>query len=180
MSNKTETAVYIDVVIPVRSYLKKFIASHASVDPFIVSLTRCHFSCIFMEPLMKNRPKAAFKDQIHLNDSLTLRMRPSVMNEKKFWWNSEVVMSIDYRLKSLFDQQLIDFINIANEKHGDMKQNIFSFMEYYQLTDDDVKWDTLWKMYYRARSFSTEHRQKKMETIIHQQLLLFPEMNANQ
>lgn len=174
MSKTTNDPMSIDVRIPIRSYLKKFVASHANVEPFTVSLTRCHFSCIFIEPLEKTQPKAGFKDKDLLNDSLTLKMGPSVMRENRFWWTPEIIMSIDYRLKAMFDQQLIDFITIANRKRGDIKQSIFDFMDYYGITDDDVKWDTLVKMYYRARYSSTESRRQKMEEVIAQHTIQFP------
>lgn len=159
--------LFIDVTIPVRKYLKKFIASHSSVEPYFeLKLTRCHFSALFLEPLLKTRPQASLKEKDHLNDELVLRMGPSVIREKKFWFTEETIMSVDYRLKAMFDQQLIDHVTMSNEKIGDIKVSILGFMNYYDITEDDIPWDTLTKMYYRARYSGSQQRQEKVQKVV--------------
>lgn len=159
--------LFIDVRIPIRKYLKKFVSSHAPVDPFFeIKLTRCHFSAVFIEPLKKNRPQAGTKDKDHLDDELILRMGSSVMREAKFWFSEETIMSIDYRLKSMFDQQLIDHVTMSNKNKGDIKISILEFMNYYSITEDDVSWDALTKMYYRARYSGSKERQEKVQKVV--------------
>lgn len=165
--------LYVDVKIRIRPYLKKWISSNREVEPyFTVSPTKCHFSALFLEPLKKDMIKVSEGDHKFLTSDFTLRMSPSVMREGKFWWDANTVLLIDKRLKAMFDQQLVDFINIANQQKGDIKESIYAFMEYYDLTDDDIHWDTLVKMYYRARFNVPTTKKEKIEEV-YQQLQLF-------
>lgn len=164
--------MYVDVEIPIRGYLKKFISVSKDTEPFQIQLTKCHYSAIILEPLKKSFVKVGTSEFKNLEDRLKIRMTSSVMKESKFWFDVETIMCIDNRLKSMFDQQLIDFITISIKKKGDIKESIFSFMEYYNLTDDDIKWDTLCKMYYRARYYVPESKKEKMQKVIDQQLAL--------
>jgi len=164
--------VFVDVDIPIRGYLKKFISVSKDTEPFIVQLSKCHFSAIIYEPLKKPYVKVGISEFKNLDARLKVRMNSTVMRESKFWFDVETIMCIDSRLKAMFDQQLIDFITIMQKKKGDIKESIFAFMEYYNLSDDDIKWDTLVKMYYRARYHVPEQKQAKMEKVIAHQLAL--------
>lgn len=166
-------SIFVDVIIPVRPYLKKYVAHYAGAEPFHIKLTKCHVSAIFMEALKKERVKCGTKEKKHLSDQLTLRMSSTVMREAKFWWDEETIMIIDHRLKSMFDQQLIDYITMRNQSKGDIKQSIADFMEYYQMTEDDISMDTLIKMYYRARFGVPSVKREKMEQVMQLNLDLF-------
>lgn len=95
------------------------------------------------------------------------------MREAKFWWDEETIMIIDHRLKSMFDQQLIDYITIRNQVKGDIKQSIMDFMAYYDMTEDDIAVETLIKMYYRARYGVPSQKREKMEQVMQLNLNLF-------
>lgn len=165
--------MYVDVRIPIRPYLKKFIASNKDVEPFNVSLTKCHFSALFLEPLKKDVIKVGETEHKYLTDSINLRMSSTVMREGKFWWDHRTVLLIDKRLKAMFDQQLVDYINMANQQKGDIKDSINCFMDYYNLSEDDISWETLFKMYYRARFYVPPAKKDKIEKIYQAQLALF-------
>jgi hypothetical protein len=62
---------------------------------------------------------------------------------------------------------------MTNIEKGDIKDNIIKFMQYYDLTDDDIAWDTLIKMYYRARFYVPAEKSAKMSKIMETQLSLF-------
>jgi hypothetical protein len=164
--------IFVDINIPIRPYLKKWIASNKDVEPFIISLTRCHFSAIILEPLKKNRVKTATGEKKFLTTSICCRMSSTVMRESKFWFDEDTIMIIDKRLKAMFDQQLIDFITITNKEKGDIKDSILIFMDYYDLSEDDISWETLVKMYYRARYYVPPEKVEKINQIKKQQLEL--------
>lgn len=164
--------LFVDINIPIRPYLKKWIASNKDVEPFVVSLTRCHFSAIILEPLKKNMVKVGTSEKKYLTDSLCCRMTSTVMRESKFWFDQETIMSIDKRLKAMFDQQLIDMVTMTNAKKGDIKESIITFMDFYNLTEDDISWETLVKMYWRSRTYVPPAKVEKINKIEQQQLEL--------
>jgi len=166
-------SIYIDVKIPIRPYLKKFISHYAESEPFQIRLTRCHISAIMMEALKKDRVKCGTKEKKHLSDWLTIRQSSTVMREAKFWWDEETILIIDHRLKSLFDQQLIDYITICNQAKGDIKKSIIDFMNYYEMSEDDISVETLIKMYYRARYAVPSQKREKIEQVMQLNLNLF-------
>lgn len=100
-------------------------------------------------------------------------MSSSVMNEKKFWLTSETPLIIDKRLKAMFDQQLVDFITMTNKQKGDIKDSIICFMEYYDLSEDEISWETLVKMYYRARYYVPPAKKEQIEAIQQLEMNLF-------
>lgn len=166
--------LFVDVDIAIRPYLKKWISSNKQVEPcFHVSLTKCHFSALFLEPLKKNVQKVGTGEHKFLTERLKLRMSSTVMNEGKFWCDARTVLLIDKRLKAMFDQQLVDFITMTNKQKGDIKESINCFMEYYDLSEDDISWETLVKMYYRARFYLPPAKQTRIEQVRQLELLLF-------
>lgn len=166
-------SLFVDVSIPIRPYLKKWISSNKEVEPFNISLTKCHFSAILLEPLQKERIKVGSSEHKFLTDKLCCRMSSSVMNEKKFWLTSETPLIIDKRLKAMFDQQLVDFITMTNKQKGDIKDSIICFMEYYDLSEDEISWETLVKMYYRARYYVPPAKKEQIEAIQQLEMNLF-------
>lgn len=167
----------ITVTIPIRSYLKKFIAGSREVEPFRISHKRCHFSAVILEPLSKEeiklKDKNIFLDKLRWNDSLLCCFDAETLREKKFWISSESAISIDFRLKEMFDQQLIDFININHKKGVTIEDNILKFLDYFDITDDDLTLETAQKMYYRARYPKQSKSLKKSKEVIQAQKTLF-------
>jgi hypothetical protein len=73
----------------------------------------------------------------------------------------------------MFDQQLVDFITMTNKQKGDIKDSIICFMEYYDLSEDEISWETLVKMYYRARHYVPPAKKERIEAIQQLELNLF-------
>lgn len=163
----------ITVKIPIRSYLKKFIAGSNSVEPFKISVKRCHFSAILLEPLQKEKIKLPEVEKIRWNEELLCSFDSETLKEKKFWISFEAINLIDFRLKALFDQSLIDFININHKRGTTIEDNILKFLEYYQISEDDLSVETAQKMYYRARYPQHVISAKKRKEVIDSQPKLF-------
>lgn len=163
----------ITVKIPIRSYLKKYIAASCPVNPFKISLKRCHFSAIILEPLQKEKVIVKEIEKIRWNEELLCCFDSDSLREKKFWISAEAMNSIDFRLKSLFDQSIIDFININHVKGTTIESNILKFLDYYQITEEDLSLETAQKMYYRARYPKYVISAKRKKEIIDSQPKLF-------
>lgn len=165
---------HIDLIIPIRSYLKKFISYEVEVEPaFTLSLSRCPYSAIILEPIKKSYVKTNLKDFKNLDDELRIRMTPSVMKENKYTIDDHTVMSIDNRLKALFDHQLCAHVTMLRSERGDIKDRILNFMDFYGITEDDLKYETVIKMYYRARYGVPSQKQERMDEVISYQTSLF-------
>ncbi len=163
----------ITVKIPIRSYLKKFIAGSNNVEPFKVSNKRCHFSAIILEPLQKEKVKVPEVEKIRWNDELICTFDTETLKEKKFWISIEAMNSIDFRLKSVFDQALCDFISINHKRGTTIEDNIEMFLDFYEISEDDLSVETAQKMYYRARYPQHSISAKRQKEVIESQLKLF-------
>lgn len=162
----------IKLVFPIRSYLKKFIGKYTCVEPFQITAKKCHFSAIILEPLSKKIVVIEKCDKKRLNAELHCTFDSVTDHEKKFWVSSAAIISIDWRLKELFDQQLIDFVTMNHSKQSTIDDNILRFLEYYDITEDDLTLDAAKKMYYRARTYVPKEKSEKINKVISQQMKL--------
>jgi hypothetical protein len=162
--------MHLEVKIPIKTYLKKFIARTHSVEPFVVSKGKCHFSSIIMDPIKKEFKKDTLKidEEIYTNLSVMIPL-----TENRFGIDQETVLRINQRLKSMFDQQISDMVSMTNKKKGDIFESVKKFTDYYDITEDDLKFETVIKMYFRAR-YPTESKKLVTEEMKRvEQLTLF-------
>src|SRR3989338_9312030 len=97
--------MHFDVVIPIRSYLKKFISYQSPVDPYFeLRPLRCHISAIIFESVKNGYQRTKYNPGPLLNDKLTFRMNSSAQKYNRFFIDDQLVGRIDKRLKSMFDQ----------------------------------------------------------------------------
>jgi hypothetical protein len=160
----------IEVKIPIKAYLKKFISKNHPVEPFIISTGKCHLSALILDPIKKDFSKPTLKVDKEVYTDLRIIV-PT--NSNKFWFDEETVLRINQRLKSLFDQQLCDMVSITNERKGDIFKRVKEFTDYYNITEDELKFETIVKMYYRARYPEEREKLIKEEMIRYEQLSLF-------
>lgn len=159
-----------EISIPIRPYLKKFVASYADVEPFNLSLTRCHVSGLILESLKKDYKRVDLKDKKALTDRLRFTMSSETQKKKRFWMDERTVEILDYRLRAMFNQQLCDFITISQEERGDIKKSALKFLAFYKIPEDDLQWETVAKMYYRARHEAPSTKKQKMEAVMQMEL----------
>lgn len=167
------TSYAIKIELPIRSYLKKFIAASNEIEPFHIQNKRCHFSALILEPLGRESIVFADKERVRLNDMLNCIYYSDQLAKKKLNLSHEGILLTDFRLKELFDQQLIDFININHSKSFTIQQSIQKFLDYYKINEDDLSNDTALKMYYRARYPQNSISNKKQKEVIEAQLTIF-------
>lgn len=87
-------------------------------------------------------------------------MTATAAKHNRFLIDQETVVQIDGRLRDLFFQTLFNFVTMQYEVKGDYYNGIHKFMNFYDINDDDIKFETLVKDYYRER-----HPQTKIEKI---------------
>lgn len=164
----------LKIEIPIKTYLKKFIAKNHCVEPFKISTGKCHISAILLEPLKKEGSiKATLRGDDTKYEYLECLMPE---NDSRFFFDNSTVLRINKRLDAMFDQQLCDMVSITNERKGDIFMRVKQFTDFYKISEDDLKFETVIKMYYRARypqnSFERE-KNIKIELMRNQQLSFF-------
>lgn len=162
-----------EITIPIRGYLKRFIASNNEIQPFQLKMTKCAISGLILESTKKDYKRSEDFTTKELNEKFTFTMSAELQKKNRFWMDERMVKIFDSRLKNMFDQQLIDFVTIQNEKIGDIKTAILQFMDYHGISEDDLAWETVCKMYYRARHGVPSIKKEKMQKAIDAQLHLF-------
>lgn len=139
----------LTVTIPLKTYLIKFIAKNHSIDPFILSKGKCHISSLILDPLKKEGSiRPPLKPEIG-NYADLVCLIPN--GDTRYFFDQSSVLRINQRLDSMFDQQLCDMVSITNERKGDINQRIQQFVDFYNISEDDLAMPTIIKMYYRAR-----------------------------
>lgn len=163
----------LEVQIPIKTYLIKFLAKNNEIEPFLASTGKCHFSSIILDPLKKD----FVKDDLKLDEGKYQNLRVSLpLGENRFWFDKTSILRINQRLQSMFNQQLCDMVSITNERKGDIFFRVQQFCDYFQIGEDDLKFDAVIKMYYRARYGSNKNEMNhliKLEQSRNQQLSLF-------
>jgi hypothetical protein len=162
--------MHITVEIPIKGYLKKFIAKDHEVEPFKISLGKCHFSSIILDPIKRDYSKFHLLEKEGKYEMMKILVP---FPEKKFTVDQETVLRINQRLKEMFDQQLSHMVTMCNERKGDIYNQVQRFVDFYGITDDDLDFYTVVKMYYRRRHPSESKRMIKEEMERYQQLALF-------
>ena len=160
----------IDVTIPIRPYLKKFLSKNARVDPyFTLSLYGCHVSAIIFECFKEDWAKVSHESDRYMTDKLSIHMPTTVTRYKRFYVDDALVYTIDKRLKSMFDQQLMDYSIISHGITGKLKQSMITFLDFYGINEDDVSLEALYRYFYRTRK-----KQNSGELIREPRTLLMP------
>jgi hypothetical protein len=164
----------LTVEIPLKCYLLKFIAKNHDINPFKLSTGKCHLSSIILDPLKK---EGSIKPPLRGDDTKYVNLICSIpLGEQRFFFDESSILRINQRLDSMFDQQLCDMVSITNERKGDIFARVKQFTDYYNIGEDDLKFETVIKMYYRARypRNSVERETNiKIELMRNQQLSFF-------
>jgi len=90
-----------------------------------------------------------------IRDSLSTELRviipPDLAKENRFCLDARTVVHIDKVLDSLFNDFFLLYMDDNCKEKGDIKNSIYKFRDNYNLTEDDIQFETLKKIHYRAR-----------------------------
>jgi hypothetical protein len=170
-SSAPKSENYITVLIPIKTYLVKFIGKFKEIEPFYVKKNNCHISAIILDQVKKyySKNRLSFHEDKYTNFECKIPL-----SENRFTVDQETVLRINQNLDHMFDQQLIDMVSMSQEKRGDILESIQIFLKYYELEEDDLAVPTCVKMYYRARYPRDESDKKIKEDVRRwEQLQLF-------
>lgn len=139
------------ITIPIRPHLKKMIARTKSTDPFIISKGKCHYSHALYNALRSNVSRHILKHPDALSEVLPIYINNTLFKDGRYVVDDRMVNNIDCVLQSMFEDKLFTYLDDNAEGKGDIKEYIEKFRDNYGLTEEEAKYDTLKKMYYRYR-----------------------------
>lgn len=145
------------ITLPIQPHLLKMISKTNSVDPFVIK-QRCHYGQIIFSNLKKNyvdtQPPTNTKAY---SGNLQVLIANELAKQNKIILDDKTVQSIHQALNSLFYDKLFTLLDFNASGKGDIKENINRFMESYDITEDDLKRETVVKKYYRYRQNKDEN-----------------------
>lgn len=174
----TKNDLHISVSIPIQFYLKKYLSKKVDVSPFHLTNKGCHISALLLEPIEKGFYPTKQPVPAKYNDFLEFSMNTSIIKEGRFHIDSKIVYRINKILEDKFDDEFFHWCEnvrqsfISNGKAIEINEAIETFMAYYDLSEDDIQFETLKKAYYRYRVPPVPIRKATQEEI-DQQLKLF-------
>lgn len=146
----------IEITIPIHSHIKKMIAFRECIEPFHISIGKCIYSEVIFYNLTRDSVHITHKKENQFNETLTIHLCEKYIREGRFYINDKRINKIDLLLKGIFENKLADFVesntfNVGSHGDGNIKSSIIKFMEKYHLTEQDITYDGLKKMYFRYR-----------------------------
>ena len=127
------------------------------VNPFPISIGKCIYSEVIFYNLSRERVKMSHQKIQQFNDTITIKLSSEYLRENRFYLNDKRINKIDVLLKGIFEEKLIDHLDLTCNGKGDIKDNIIKFMNRLNLTEEDIAYDSLRKIYFR-------HRKKRDES----------------
>lgn len=156
------------ITIPIRPHLKKMIARSKSVDPFIISKGKCHYSHAIYNALRSSASRHTMKHPEVLSESLPIYINNTLFKSGRYVVDDRLVSNVDNILQSLFEDKLFTYLDDNASGKGDIKDYIDKFRDNYNLTEEDAKYDTLKKMYYRHRQENPQKEQRNFRRLSEQ------------
>lgn len=154
----------LTITIPIEPHLKKMIAKHHQVQPFRLKKGRCFYSKIIYSTLLKNLKRVEPTKGTRYKDQLEVLMPSDFVKENRFIIDNNAVVQINYALKGIFLEKLIDYLDERCQDKGDIKTECINFMAYYELTEEDITLDALQKAFYRYRQSKSEEDNRNFRT----------------
>lgn len=153
----------LTITLPIRGYLKKFIAHSHEIYPLRVSTGRNnHITDYIYTILSTNNVEAGVSvKNKQINDTIDLEIPWALHQTGKYHFSYKHVIRIDRFVKSLFDNRLYDYLDESRDKRGDIKALILKFMDKYDLSEADITFENLKKNYYRHTAEKNRRAKKR-------------------
>lgn len=158
-------ALNITTSVPIRSFLKRFVAYHYgnSVDPFIVTETNNlgnYIRLLFTRTSLSGVNAA--KSERKFNDVLRIQVPADIINQSKFVISMKHVTKLDRYLKKEFDNEIKRRIIIQEKFKMDHKDIVDEFLKEYDLADY-ISSDTILKHFRRNNGTKSSRRTLKRD-----------------
>lgn len=143
------------VTIPIHTHLKKFMSKSCEVSPhFRINLNKDHYSDLFYallsKPCFKQGSKSSYKKVY--TDNLAICIPETLARENRFTISHPHVIRINEFIRKEFYRSLFTHLDLLSPESGQIQKYIFSFMNYYTITEEDITFEALKKAYYRHRT----------------------------
>ena len=136
------------MTIPVPTYVKKFLTQKYGEALFISKKTTLGIH--LLELLEKEfDPKSIYP--VLGNDCYRINLSEYYANTKGVVINPMRANDIANYLDRLFREQLFDFMKIHKYQHGQELPAIRIFLDYHGITEDDLKYDSIYRDYKRYK-----------------------------
>jgi hypothetical protein len=138
--------------IPMDSYKKKFLSKFIETEPFYIVSTNDVIGKVIIHEMVQPVTKVPVLNRQY-NDSLRIGIPEYYYNKYRcFVVTDQTVVSVNKFVDELFKLQLRLMVPILKEISADKITNcLFEFMDLYDLTEDDIAFETLRKYFYRFR-----------------------------
>lgn len=144
----------LSIQIPIKSYIKKWLIEDYFIHPLDLStkgelqklISRRINMCIVSQSQLQKMAKDEKYD-----DSMEVALDVAPCDAVYYSISLSDIVKINKTLISWFDESLYVFIKPFDHKRNDIRDRIFQFMEHYDITDDDIDYDSLRKKYFRYR-----------------------------
>jgi uncharacterized protein YwgA len=138
------------LTIPIKPFLKKMIAKNNAVEPFLIK-QRCHYGQLIFGNLKRNYIDIKVPANQNYPEQLSILISTELSKQNRVMIDTRTVAAINQALSSMFYDKLFTFLECSSHGKGDIKRNVEQFLDTYEITEDDLKRDTLIKKYYRWR-----------------------------
>lgn len=121
------------------------------IKPFHISIGKCYYSEIIFYNLSREDVKYPYFKKQEQNDELIILLKPEYLRDNRFYLNDKRIRKIEVLFKGIFEDKLVTYLDDNCEGFGDIQEYIFKFMDKYDLSEADITYEGLRKMYFRYR-----------------------------
>jgi len=140
------------ISIPVKPYIKKWLMETHMLFPLDVSedndICRFIFRHVSLCIVPENDIIRMIKENKY-DESIDLLLPTDASSNCSISVYNTI--KINTHLVQLFNRSFYEYLHERCNKRNDIKNNIFDFMEFFEITDDDIDYDSLRKKYFRYR-----------------------------
>lgn len=139
----------IKITLPIKSYLKKYLAFSLEVDPYTLS-TDDHFGS-WVLALLTNQPYSRQANDVQqYNDEIHLVIPSFYALSNRFILDMRTVLRINEHLDKQLDEEMNRYLfRIRSLPQQQIKTHIIQFRNDYDITEDELSYDALKKRHQR-------------------------------
>ncbi|MBC8053763.1 MAG: hypothetical protein H7Y13_11930 [Sphingobacteriaceae bacterium] len=146
--------------VALQPYLKKYLAYHYSVDPFI--LTEKNRYGAFLINSLRHKTKAE-PEQLGMNMRyLTCKMEVEL---SEFYWRNfgnVIPTKCQYRFNNFlldeFQEKMVEFVQPRLQRKGDLNMRLLTFREKFSILEDELPIKTMQKAWEREKNRITIYK----------------------
>lgn len=153
------------IQIPIKSYLKKMLIEYYDCYPFVLDdesdpIKRFISQHICLTFVVESDRTRIVKENKY-DDTLQLECLGDIVEGFNLEISIDSMIKINKYMIRYFDRLLSDYVTPRMSSPNGIRDAIFEFMEFYDITDDDIDYDSLRKKFYRHRLSKASNKRKR-------------------